>query len=150
NVFRRSPGDGTLELVQTVPDLLGAYAVTVSHDPAGERVLVALANGNAVQVYARNRLTGELTFVEQYTQLPNQAPMNNPIRLISSADDRDTYVAFYEGRGILRMSGVRHLPGVFNSSPAAAPVGGEEFILTVNGQRFYPDSAILWNGNPLP
>jgi hypothetical protein len=29
-------------------------------------------------------------------------------------------------------------------------VGGGDFILTVNGQRFYPDSTIVWNGAPLP
>ena len=35
-------------------------------------------------------------------------------------------------------------------TPAAAPVGGPDFTLTVSGSGFLPGAAILWNGTILP
>ncbi len=34
-------------------------------------------------------------------------------------------------------------------SPDSATVGGDEFVLTVNGSYFVPNSRVFWNGSPV-
>jgi IPT/TIG domain len=40
--------------------------------------------------------------------------------------------------------------GVITSiSPSSATVGGDQFVLTVNGSYFLPNSRVVWNGVPV-
>ena len=40
--------------------------------------------------------------------------------------------------------------GVITSiSPNSATVGGDQFVLTVNGSYFVPNSRVVWNGSPV-
>ena len=40
--------------------------------------------------------------------------------------------------------------GVITSiSPNSATVGGDQFVLTVNGSDFVPNSRVVWNGSPV-
>jgi len=34
-------------------------------------------------------------------------------------------------------------------SPNSATVGGDQFVLTVNGSYFVPNSRVVWNGSPV-
>ncbi|MFN8445857.1 MAG: beta-propeller fold lactonase family protein [Caldilineaceae bacterium] len=150
NVFARSDSDGSLQLVQTVPNLNGAFATLISHDPAGERLLLSLYEGDALQVYARNVKTGEVTFVESHNIANTGANFDMPVRIASSPDDRDVYVALRQGQGIQSFASLRKQPTLATISPASAQVNSGDLILTVNGRNFYPDSQVIWNGTPLP
>jgi CSLREA domain-containing protein len=149
-VFRRSPVDGSLEYVQTLPGIDGPYAISISHDLEGERLLAAAWNGDAIHVYGRNWQTGELTFLEQLKDTNNPNNLNGPVNLVSSADDRNVYAALFDTGSLRRLVSVRHAPLLYNVSPASVPAGSGDAVITVNGARFAADSVVLWNGAALP
>ncbi|MBX3717873.1 MAG: hypothetical protein KF738_17885, partial [Burkholderiales bacterium] len=66
------------------------------------------------------------------------------------AVNRDGHVLVVDGGNarVLRhdLPGPRAEPGMSEISPAAMPVGGGAFTLTVNGLRFHGGSAVHWNG----
>jgi hypothetical protein len=41
-------------------------------------------------------------------------------------------------------------PSISGLSPATVPAGGSEFVLTVNGANFSPNSVVKWNGEDRP
>jgi CSLREA domain-containing protein len=149
-VFRRSPVDGSLEYVQTVAGIDGPYAIAISHDLEGERLVAAAWNGDAIHVYARNWQTGELTLVEKMQDTANPQNLDGPVNLVSTPDDRNVYAALFDKGSLRRLASLRHTPLLYNVSPASAPAGSGNFVIAVNGVRFAPDSVVLWNGAALP
>jgi len=144
-IFRRNNTDGYLTPVEAVPVGDAPYHLLVSNDPAGERLAVALWFGDEVKVFARDRLTGKLSAVTGQ----NALPMDGPVYLVASANDRHLYAALWDGKGVAQLRGAYHAPLVQNLSPAAVPVDSSDFTLTVNGENFYPASTVLWNGTLL-
>jgi CSLREA domain-containing protein len=148
-VFRRAKGSGELNLVEVMVNVPGAYGITISHDVDGVRVLVALRSGDEIRVYRRDAVSGKLTFVESHKHGQGSLAIDGPVRLVSSSNDQDVYISLVDSPGVLRMSSLKLAPLAFNLSPASALAGSADFILTVNGDRFYPNSVVLWNGAAL-
>lgn len=154
--FARTPGDGMLSFVESVPVGTGPYALEMSHDERGERLLVALWQGDGVVNLARDYHTGKLTPIETISMGPDAPKLDGVVDIVSSADDKYTYVTLWADSAanndwtVTRLINKQNPPSMGNISPASRTVGSSEFVLTVNGARFYPGSIVQWNGAALP
>ncbi|MCB9113975.1 MAG: beta-propeller fold lactonase family protein [Caldilineaceae bacterium] len=144
-ILRRSTADGSIELQEAVAVGVDPYHILISQDEYGERLMVALWNGDGVNVYARDWQTGQLSAVAGQGALA----ADSPVFLVAPPDGRNVYAALFDGKGVLHMRSQRRAPVVQNLSPASVTAGSADSTLTVNGAGFYADSVVLWNGAPL-
>ena len=101
-VFSRDAGTGDLTFVEVEKDgvggvdgLLTAYGVTVS--PDGQHVYVTGNSDDALAVFSRNAVTGELTFVEfKQDGVGSVDGLNAAREVIVSPDGNHVYVAGYD------------------------------------------------------
>jgi 6-phosphogluconolactonase (cycloisomerase 2 family) len=149
NVFRRDSADGLLTLSSVVSDVVDAWGVALTSDPAGERLFHTQYGGNKVEIYGRDEATGALTRVSTHTHNPPSSNIYGPDRLAVSPDNLYVYAALYDGEGVRQFATIRHPPVVTFISPASAVFGGGDFELTVHGGRFYPDTRVVWDDAPL-
>jgi 6-phosphogluconolactonase (cycloisomerase 2 family) len=97
-VFDLTDPPGAFALSQTIYDssggvngLLGPTRLTIS--PAGDTVYVSGSADDAVSVFSRNDVTGELTFVEaHFNGAGDITGLDNPSELAVSADGQSLYV----------------------------------------------------------
>jgi len=154
--FARATGDGLLTFVESVPVGDGPYALEMSHDERGERLLVALWQGDGVVNLARDYATGKLALKQTVSDGMNAPTLDGVVEVVSSADDMNTYVALWADNAaanqwtVRRLVNQKHAPQLGNISPAWAAAGSGTTTLTVNGTRFYPGSQVLWDDQPLP
>ena len=100
-LFNRNAVDGTLTYVTTywnntngIEGLGGANYVDMPAD--GNHVYVAGPDDNAVAIFSRNVITGELTFVNYVADgLGDVTEMNYPLALMVSPDGKNIYVSSY-------------------------------------------------------
>ncbi|MCB0054746.1 MAG: IPT/TIG domain-containing protein, partial [Caldilinea sp.] len=144
-ILRRSTADGSIELQEAVAVGVDPYHILISQDEYGERLVVALWNGDGINVYARDWQTGKLSAVAGQGALA----ADGPVFLVAPPDGRNVYAALFDGKGVLHMRSQRRAPVVQNLSPASVTAGSADSTLTVNGAGFYADSVVLWNGAPL-
>ena len=150
NVFQRGNADGLLTLTSVVSDVVDAWGLALTGDPAGERLFLTQHNGSKVEVYGRDEATGALIRINTLTN--NTPPGSNifgPSFLALSPDNMHLYAALFEGQGVRQFATIRNPPVVTYLSPASAVFGGASFELTVHGGHFYPDSKIVWQDSPL-
>jgi CSLREA domain-containing protein len=144
-IFARNPADGYLTPAGTIAVGDAPYHLLTSNDAEGSRLVVVLYTGSAIKVYKRDYESGQLTPLEGQADLtPNQ-----PVFLVSSADDRNVYATLFNGKGIQHLRSLRHTPIVQNVAPAAITVGSGDTTITVNGMRFSNASVVYFNGAPL-
>lgn len=99
--FNRNTVDGTLTYLDTYWDntdgifgLEGAYAIDMPSD--GNHVYIAAPDANAVVVFRRNVLTGELTYVQTLEdETGDVSEMNYPLALEVSPNGKFVYVTSY-------------------------------------------------------
>ncbi len=105
-VFSRNTLDGTLTYLTTywnnvdgVEGIAGAYYIDIPAD--GNHVYVAGPDENAVAVFRRNVLNGELTFVQLIQdESGDVSEMNYPLALMSSPDGKNLYVTSFGDHAI--------------------------------------------------
>lgn len=144
-IFARNPEDGFITPAGVETGVPAPYTLEISHDPDGERMVVAGWTSDRVLVYGRDLETGELTPQQELSQ-----GLNGPVSLVSTADDRFVYAGLFEGKGVQLLRSVRNAPGMANVSPASVIAGGPDVTVSVIGTNFYPDSKVLFNGGALP
>lgn len=147
-ILQRNPADGFItpqEVVTLNNSSADPYHALISHDPEGSRMLVAQWNGNAINVYHRDWVTGKISPLAGQANLT----MNGPVFLVGTEDDRHVYAALFDGKGVQQLRNLNFVPIAENLSPASAVAGSGDLLLTINGSRFYAHSAVLWNGAPL-
>lgn len=155
-IFDRNPADGFLTFVEAIGVGNGPYAIDISKDPNGERVLVSLWDGDGLTVLKRDRLTGQLKPVTILTEGVDAPNLDGVVNVVSSPDDAQVYLALWANSAgdsdasIRRVATLRPAPLVWNVSPASAAAGAQATTITVNGERFEDDSVVLWNGAALP
>ena len=100
-IFSRNQNTGTINFIDMVVDgvdgtegLLNASAVTVS--PDGKHVYATGNNDDAVSVFSRDDITGELTFIEYFEDNENGVDGMNGARWVTvSPDGKNVYVVGY-------------------------------------------------------
>lgn len=144
-IFARDPSDGYITPAGAATGINNPFALAMSRDPEGVRVLAAQFSVDRITVLARDRVSGTLTL------LPGQAEltMDSPVALASSADNRHVYAVLYDGQGVQRLQSLQLEPLIYSMSPASRPEGSEDFTLSVIGAQFYAGSEVRWNNSPL-
>ena len=152
-IFERSLADGFLTFVQALPVQAGPYAVNVSHDPEGDRLLVSHWNGDSVQVF-RREISGTVELIQTVSEGIDSPTFNGAVNMVSSRDDDHVYVSLWGNNGqadgtVRLLKSIRQAPLPSSMSPSSALAGSADLALTVLGSRFYPESIVLWNGQQL-
>lgn len=158
-VFSRNSLDGTLTFLTTywnnvdgVEGIAGAYYIDIPAD--GNHVYVAGPDENAVAVFRRNVLTGELTFVQIIQdESGDVSEMNYPLALMTSPDGKNVYVTSFGDQAVNvfsrdlitgELSFVEHHKnnsgGVFGMestySPFVTPDGNHVYVTGLDSDAF--------------
>jgi len=154
-VFTRDPSSGRLSFVEMhhngtdgVDGLGDAREVIVS--PDGEHVYVASAGDSALAVFARDRVTGRLTFVQvQRDGLPGAGPDYGPVGLAISPDGAHVYAAGVGDNhvAVLARDGATGTLAPLDVAPIGLPVypvTGVYVRWNPGGVRLSPDGAHVY------
>jgi len=113
NWFNRNSNTGSLTYAGSLNNsditgdvLLGASGLSLSKD--GKNVYVASSDGGSVEVFSRNQNTGDLTFVNSFSESQNNVSgLEGTVAITVSADDQQVYVTGTESNALV----------VFNRNP---------------------------------
>jgi cysteine-rich repeat protein len=145
-VFERNAGDGMLTFVEVQEDgvggvdgIDGAQSVTVS--PDGKHVYVAAESDNALAVFSRDAITGELTFVEaEFDNSGGVDGLDHASFVTVSPDGASVYAAGRRDSGMVvfsrnaatgELTFVEFLPAILDGPPQG--------LRRVNGIVVSPD-----------
>jgi DNA-binding beta-propeller fold protein YncE len=154
--FRRNAVDGSLSWNGSaingslgVSGLSGVSGLVIT--PDGSHVLASSYNDKAIAVFQRDISTGRLTYAQALQRSPftgagGNPPLDGARDLTVSPDGKDFYSAAYIDDSIAHARTANPVPTINSLSPASATAGGADFMLTVNGDDFLPNSFVLWNG----
>jgi len=141
SLFRRDEVTGLLTFVHKYRDgdsgIDGLYRPAMLNiTPDGRYVMVAGESDNALVIFRRDDVTGELTYIEMYQDDENGvAGLGQAQEIVISADGRDIYVRAYYGFSHFRNDYTDDLYRVhLAAGQQASAVFGNVMLNTVSGQ----------------
>jgi subtilisin len=152
-VFNPAPGGGTSAPVSFTVRGLPALAVSTTSIAGGSALTVTLTNGlgGVADWLALAAVGAPHNSYVQFTYV-GQGVSTRTWTVPAPATPGSYEFRLFENNGYTRLAtspSVTVLPGppvISSLSPAAAPVGGAAFILTLDGSSFASGSIVRWNG----
>ncbi len=131
--FNRNNSNGTLTYVdsrsnENIPGdvLLGASGLSISKD--GKNVYVASSDGGSVEVFRRNQNTGNLTFMNSFSETENNVSgLGGTVAITVSADEQQVYATGTENDALV----------VFNRNITTGEISYQETLR--NGEQNITD-----------
>ncbi len=152
--FRRNVVSGELTVLDNYRDgvggltgLNGARGAAISPDGLNAYVTSAF---DGLTIFNRNPGSGQLIYQVTYLDGVDVATLGIPFMPVVAPDNRGVYVTATGDNAIVPFREANPSPVLLNMLPTSAEAGSGPVQITLSGEDFIAESAVRWNGTPLP